>query len=330
MNEEIITKKNINVIVYHIYCVNHYKSLVKRQLNSILDSGLYDFIDRMEVTCSDPNGIFEGIDELFEGLDKVNIHKININQYEYPALKKVWDLSQKYDGKVFYLHTKGVANKLQYGNEHIKDKKDILSAGDRLIEWFEYFLIKNWKDCVNALDEYDSCGLTCVDYWWWGNFWWSNLSWIKNNEEPKKPINADRWYYEAWVNIHRNPRPKTKEFFRFTFSNGLSKLPNDFHLYDNWFRDKKVKIISAEYGYIGIMENENSTKLEKNTIDFTDVVIENLEKNDNKKIHIVANNSKKGNPNGGHELKLIVYLECENENYYITTQGNMPLIINFE
>jgi hypothetical protein len=123
----------MNIVVYHIFCVDDYENVIINQMDRVIKSGLYDWCDRFEITCIDLNNQFIGIDKIFEGLNKINIFKTNENQYEYWAIKKIWDLSQIFDGKIFYFHTKGVSNRYNNLNEKkfLNGKQKELILGKR-------------------------------------------------------------------------------------------------------------------------------------------------------------------------------------------------------
>ena len=179
----------MKVIVYHIFCFGNYQDIVQSQLNRLKTSGLYEWCDIMEVSCVDTEGKYEGIDELFDGMNKVNMFKTNRNGYEYWPIKKIWDLSQEHDGQVFYFHAKGVSN--TYTNLNTREPSQWKIDGINI--WrdaLEYHLIDNFQQCVDDLKTHDTCGMTCVGNWNWGNFWWSNLSFVKQNKDPQ---HGDRW-----------------------------------------------------------------------------------------------------------------------------------------
>jgi len=314
----------MNVVVYHIFCVGDYLDVVNKQVTRIKESGLYEWVDSIYVSCVDINGEYLGIDELFEGMDKVNLFKTTQNHYEWWGISKVWELSQHNEGKVLYLHTKGVSNKyVKIGHDEISDLK--VKGISWWKEMLEYFVIDNWRQCVDALDNVDNCGATCINGWWWGNFWWANLSWTKNNQQP---VQADRWYFEAWVNFARTP--KIKEFYHFTFNPYFSILPDDLYRVDNWYQGKNVEIIYGEYGVFGIQQDEGQFYQEKTVVDVTDILIKNFEENNKKSLQIRAHNELKGDPIFGHRKFLIIKLKADEEILQYCVNEGMNLELIFE
>jgi len=281
--------ENINLIVYHIYCINNYLEVVKQQLDRIKASGLYDWCDKLEITCINTNNRFEDVEELLKGLDKVNLNKFISNQYEYEGINKVWEYSQKYSGKVFYFHTKGVSN--TYDNIQNKQESDKKKKG---VAWWkeimEHYLIDNYQDCLQKLDKYDQCGVTSVDRWWWGNFWWSNLYWIQSNEKPNP---GDRWSFEAWLNSNRFP--SYHEYFHFEFNPYYTFLPHDI-TNKNLYKDAKIEVISAFYGILGEQQDEAKPLMDRTVIDVTEQLKQNLISNNYRGFDLHVDNGIGGDP----------------------------------
>lgn len=274
----------VNLIVYHIYCVNNYIELVKQQLDRLVKSGLYEWCDKLEVTCINTENDFEEIKELLKYLPKATLSTFVENNYEYEGIKKVWEYSQQYDGKVFYFHTKGVSN--NYINLETKEKSEWKIKG---IKWWkeimEYFLIDKFKDCIEKLESYDQCGVTSVNRWWWGNFWWSNLDWIRVNGEPKQ---GSRWMFEDWLNYQRTP--SHYEFYHFEFNPYYTVLPDDIYINVDSYKEAKIEVKSAFYGALGEQQDEGKPIKERAVIDVTDVVKQNLVQNNNRGFNLYVSN----------------------------------------
>lgn len=312
-------RENIKAIVYHIYCVGNYKEIVRSQIKRLRDSGLYEWCDVIEVSCIDTSEKYEDIDRIFEGMDKVKLFKTPRNNFEYWGIKKVWDLSQKYDGQVLYFHTKGVANK--YTNLKTNEVNDWKSYGvEYWREMLEYYLIDNFKECLNRLENYDSCGVTCNDGWFWGNFWWSNFSYVRKNSEPS---HGDRWYFEAWLNHGR--LSNNYEFYKLNFNLYFSNLPSD--LYKGNLINKSISIESAYYGTLGIQQDEGyPSDIPVIQSDVTDIVKNYL---NNNQLIINVDNSILGDPIYGHKKFLIINIKIDNESYRVVfnegVQGKLIL-----
>ena len=314
----------MNVIVYHIFCAGNYQEVVKSQLDRIMSAGLFQWCDQMEVSCVDPEGKYEGIDELFNGMGKVNLFKTTHNAYEYWGIKKVWDLSQKHDGKVLYIHAKGVTN--NYKNRVTKEISEWKVEGVEL--WrnaMESHLIDNYTQCVSDLDEYDTCGLTCVGNWYWGNFWWSNLSFVKENPEP---THADRWYYENW--LHHARHYKGKEYFHFEWNPYFTNLPIEAYINPDFFKNKNVEVLNGLFGSTGIQLDEgypdNYPQLQ---FDVTEKLIENLNKNEGKELNIRVDTETMGDPAHGMRKFLVMMIRIGENIYRITYNEGFNVGLKF-
>jgi hypothetical protein len=311
---------NINLIVYHIYCIGNYLDVVKQQLYRLKLSGLYNWCNKLEITCINPEDKFEDIEELIKDLDKVTLNKTINNFYEWDSINKVWEYSQNYKGKVFYFHTKGVSN--IYNN--LEEKKESLRKKKGITWWkeaMEYYLIDNYNDCIQKLDEYDQCGLTNNNKWWWGNFWWSTLDWIRSNQKPDR---GDRWYYEAWINQHRDP--SVHEFYHFEFNPYFTNLPSDIYFNKDKYKDSKIEIISASYGTLGEQQDEGRKIVERVVVDVTEEIKTNLVKCNNRGFCIRVDNNIAGDPHYGYEKVLEINFTINGEEYIITADENRNLI----
>lgn len=310
----------MNLIVYHIFCYGNYVRVAQDQINRLVASGLYEWCDRLEVTCIDTTNKFSGIKEIFEPLKKVNIFFTDKNYYEYWALKKIWDYSHQKEGKVFYFHTKGITNR--YENISSGKISPIKSkAVDFWKELLEYYLIDNWKDCLEKLTDYDNCGVTCNEGWYWGNFWWSNLSYVKANPEPQP--GSSRWAYEAWLNYARNF--KFHEFYHFEFNPYYTILPNDIYTNIDFYKDASLEVVSAFYGVLGEQQDEGRPILERTVIDVTSVIKQNLASNNYRGFNIAVNNDLGGDPYFGVTKMLEIRFLINNTEYVLVVDENRQL-----
>ena len=311
--------ESINLIVYHIYCIGNYIEIVTQQLNRLKISGLYGWCDKLEITCINTSGDFNAIEELIKDLNKVTLNKFINNGYEYEGINKAWEYSQQYKGKVLYFHTKGVSNtyiNIQDKQESPRKKQGIAWGKEAM----EYFLIDNYQDCILKLDEYDQCGLTNNNKWWWGNFWWSNLSFIRSNS---KPHGGDRWYFEAWLNHNRNP--SMYEFYHFEFNPYFTNLPNDIYINKDKYKDSKIEVINAYYGTLGEQQDEGKPLLERIVVDVTEQIKANLITNNNKGFCIRVDNNIAGDPYYGFEKVLEINFTINKEECVITVNENQNL-----
>ena len=125
---------------------------------------------------------------------------------EIPTLNSLREHSLSEDFNVLYIHTKGVAY-LEKGNT-----KEIVMYWRK---YMEHFCIGKWKECLNALDEYDAAG--CEFYGsnkhfsgnvnpphFSGNFWWARSSYLRTLPRVEDVIlpeihSAERMKAEFWI-----------------------------------------------------------------------------------------------------------------------------------
>lgn len=251
------SKKSKKIVIYHCYLINDWEDIVRKQLKRLKAAGLYDAADKLFITViyntEQNKKLFS---KLIKSFDKFEVKFIEENAFEYEGIKKVHEIASTYENaKIFYFHTKGVSNKYRR-----IDKPDEISEikVTGIKAWtaaLEHFLIDNWKECVEKLDEYDSVGVTCNNGWHWGNFWWAHARYIKNNPAP---IKGDRWYFEAWLHDNKQNQhtPKVYEFYKFKINPYRSILDKKF--YDGTYAGKNsdLQIIEARYETFDIQVDE--------------------------------------------------------------------------
>jgi hypothetical protein len=301
----------MRLVVYHIYCFNDYKNIFIEQLARFLISGLYEWCDVVEVTAIGNEKDFEYLDSILKIYSKISLNFYKDNKQEFYAINKIWEYSQKNEGVVLYFHTKGVWN--NFTNTENKEVSELKNKSVHFWrEIMEYFLIDQYKACLNELQNFDHCGVTCNSdtgvNGYWGNFWWCNLSYIRAN--PKLSY-INRWSCEAWLN--KNRRYKAFEFFHFEYNPYFTCLPSDIYKNVQDYKNNIPKIKSAFYGTLGIQMDENWPISEKLLIDVTDKI----------KIKGLVNNEYFGfDPCFGLPKNLIINFEYKKDNYFITFNEN--------
>jgi hypothetical protein len=122
----------------------------------------------------------------------------------------------------------------------------------------EHFLIDNWKDCVDKLENNDIVGVTNHGGWWWGNFWWVRSSLINTITPFDKFYTGSRWTAESWLH-DANPNKestKTHELNRFSYDSYYSILPKYFYDKTVDLKDIKIEVVYAEYGFFAEQRDE--------------------------------------------------------------------------
>ncbi len=279
-------KANRIVVVYFVYCVGKYLDVVKQDIERIKKAGLYDDLHEMQVVVSFPDkedeSPFANLQEAFSGLDKVKFRKVYNNVYEHYGICTVWTESHKSDGQIFYLHAKGVVNKPSDTNPHSEWKR--LGDGS-FIEMLKYYMIDNYKACLEKLKFYDEVN-TSDSYgrgWPSGNFWWANMSYIRQNCYPFESTYS-RFSSEAWLTYRRTDYSCYQFYNRFSFRDKFTYLPEASYKDPKSMSDKVINLISAKY--MVLLEPENETDMnrpsETHEIDCTDFIRNNLNGNQQK------------------------------------------------
>lgn len=299
------------IIVYHAYLVGDWINLVQKQLNRLKKSGLYTAADKIFMTVNLSEDKKNDLLSILKKYEKINVDFFYENHAEYPAIKKIKEIGEEYDAKIFYFHTKGVSNNWKtFNDKEFSDEKN--ENVNLWRESMEYFLIDKWKECINALESYDNVGMTCNGGWFWGNFWWSKSEHIKKTENVSL---WGRWDYEAWLNKN-TPNAKNYEFFHIDYNPYVSKIHA--FLYNgeiNKFKGNKIVLKKAIYGTPPFEIDEGYSTMPTSVIkDVTSTVEELLKENNHLKFDFLVNNeTMNGDPIWGHRKCLIIEFHPEGE-----------------
>ena len=121
---------------------------------------------------------------------------------EIDTINKIWKAAQEEDFYCGYVHTNGAYNRN--------------SCIDDLRKYMCHFNLTNYKNCVEALESVDCCG---VDYrtepqrHFSGNYWWANSKHLRTLPKPDDIISTltERHKCEFWACYSEDVR--TKSFF---------------------------------------------------------------------------------------------------------------------
>jgi hypothetical protein len=268
-------------VVLYCYTINDWQTRLLRQINRIHSSGLYDNANELHlVICDVENDKKELIESLISNLPKIKLDYHTRNLAETPGLMKVDELCRNNDDcKVLYFHTKGVFNKFKnLGTMEVDELK--VNGTNSWVELMEFFLVDNWKECVDKLDEYDTVGVTNNNNWWWGNFWWTKSSHVKKNIPISDFYGGSRWQCEAWLHESNSDihNIKSYEFYKFFYDAHYSTVPKYF--YDGSdISDLSIEIIDGKFGFCYQQRDEGrGPQYEKDLlVDLTEVIRESTE-----------------------------------------------------
>jgi len=177
-------------IVYYIY-INpdrNWKIIIEGQVNDIKVSKIEYRSIYIHICCKQPK-LIEDCKQLINDiyLKDVIYSESYINQFEYPGLKLLYDLSQNSSSNFLYIHSKGMVYNNNYSIRSIAEQPALRST---LFYWKKaIFILKN---NVNI----NKVGLWPSDKgYMWLNFFYIRGSYIKN-----PPIISDyRYYYEEYI-----------------------------------------------------------------------------------------------------------------------------------
>lgn len=165
-------------IFFHVYTVNNYMEMVEEILSPIYH------LKNDIVICKAGNLPLE-----FQGVQVIN-HYSNNFEFDTLNLLKQYCLSNPNE-KVCYIHTKGITTP---NNDCINDWRKYMS----------YFVINKYNNCLNLLDQYDTCGVDLVDTpvkHYSGNFWWARADYINKlqNVRDIPTVISERHKCEFWI-----------------------------------------------------------------------------------------------------------------------------------
>lgn len=205
--------------------------IYQHQVHRLYSSGLLDASDYVYFGVN-------GNQKLFNAPTKadVNYHPEKEWGTEKLTLLKLKNFCKENpEHKVLYFHTKGAT------------KNELSVHSWRLM--MEYFVVDNWKQCVQYLNEYTCVGChlgtigpsifadgTFIEndktYCYIGNFWWANASYI--NTIKSRYIDSDcRMEKERWIGDSDTCYPMTL-YNDQNFENN----PSEFNNYEYYFREE--------------------------------------------------------------------------------------------
>jgi len=164
-------------VFYHIFCNINTMDTVRDQVNKIIFSGLYDASTYVYCFLTGEKDYIDHI-KSFIGIlpKKFKVQAIGVkdNTYERFTLNKIAALINNED-KFLYLHTKGITR--------LKESNLEYSSIYLWRTYMEYFLIKNYKYCLDKLETHDIVGTVYKEIQigphFSGNFWWSTGKYYK-------------------------------------------------------------------------------------------------------------------------------------------------------
>jgi hypothetical protein len=177
------------VIVYFFYVSNssNWRAILSGQLLQLKGTGLLPEAD-LHIHITDTLGYFDEIRTIINRITPdANINRSATNEFEYPAMKLIYDLAHENDDRTFlYFHSKGMTHNL-----HSRSLEEITIFTETFENWRRNLQLMNKKNA-------DKMGLFTGEAGWiWYNFWFAKGSHISSLPMPQQSPN--RYIYEEWV-----------------------------------------------------------------------------------------------------------------------------------
>ena len=180
-------------IYLHICASGHWEIIVKRLLDRIKSSGLYDKIDELRFSLLG-DYVHLSNDLLQDPKYKNILWSTDLTLYERCTLNKIWYAARDEEPfNVLYLHSKGITRH--------PDDVSITSW----VEHLTYFNIDKHSICLDYLKDHDVVGVnmsTIMMLHYSGNFWWSKSSYIAKSTQF-----CEQYCYNApefWITLSRD------------------------------------------------------------------------------------------------------------------------------
>lgn len=200
----------------HIATMGDWRHILGEHLSVIQESGLYNACQQIDLCKVGKETLRE---HAWASEDP------DLGNFEYPTLARLYEQSAIRKGISFYSHLKGVSKTTEHWAEHKDFYKSFaglttlesLQHNERLWrKYMEYFIFSKYKDCIDALDAHDICGVHWRDKpfpHFSGNFWWARNDYIrtlrhptefrKMHEDYRDEMGSNRSIAEFWIGSGR-------------------------------------------------------------------------------------------------------------------------------
>lgn len=178
-------------IVYYFFTSpnSNWRAILSGQLYQLKSFGILTEAD-LYIHVTDTNSYIEEIKKLiYTIVPGAKVSESSENQFEYPAIKLVYDLAKQYpDNNFIYFHSKGMTHNL-----HSRSLQEMML----FTKSFE-----NWRKNLQLLDQdgVNKAGLFSAELGWiWYNFWYARGKYLATCAEPE--VSNFRYYYESWLGL---------------------------------------------------------------------------------------------------------------------------------
>lgn len=176
-------------VIYSLYIDpnSNWRAIISGQLYQLKGYGILSEAD-LYIHITDCYNCVQEVKELINKITPSAIIYTSFkNQFEYPAIKLVHDLSiQHPDNSFLYFHTKGMSHNL-----HSRSLEEIILFTKTFESWRNNIQLLN-RDGINKVGLFPS-----EEGWIWYNFWYAKGTYLASLNAPE--ITDHRWYYESWL-----------------------------------------------------------------------------------------------------------------------------------
>jgi hypothetical protein len=205
---------------YHLCTINNWRDVLGEQLEGWMDSGLADATRRVFISVVGPDAEEARaiIGYALGSRAKFAYSSEDPTGFERPLLgyvRRFCERDEPLARAAWYMHGKGVSS------PHCRNPR--VTAWRRFME---YFIVEQWRDCVDSLTEYDVCGVnwhTEPSPHFSGNFWWAAPRYLAT-----LPANIGTGYFEpeAWIGMNQ---PRVRCFHESGVDHYAEPYPDDLY-----------------------------------------------------------------------------------------------------
>lgn len=184
-------------VYMHVCMVNHWLDIVQVQLSLMVESGLYDVVESIDVCCVGNSEEYIKLENIQFIYDKIKIigRSENLLEYEFITLKHMQkDVSNK-NCYCLYVHTKGCSYPCNEGGKY-------------WLDYMNYYNITKWEEAVECLDKgYETYGVKLLterdkpaySMHYSGNFFWAKSKYINTLVDVDRLNKQNRGAAEMWL-----------------------------------------------------------------------------------------------------------------------------------
>jgi len=223
--------KETIIVYFHVATVRYSVRIFAEIYKKLRKSGLVNDATEIHISVVGTKK-FE-----IEQRSNVFIHKnVDLLKGEFVTLELLEShAKQAPDAKFLYIHTKGVT---RFWNIAIRDWR----------RYMTYFLVEGYRDCIEALNHFDACGVDLVFdpvKHFSGNFWWANGKYLNQlpsiynlSGNDSLRILSVRHNAEFWIGMGEGK-------FKSLWNSNINVYRRHLKLYPRWKYSKPKKLFKS-------------------------------------------------------------------------------------